>query len=83
MKEYHFNEDEKCLYGKTKRQFNINHQLPSPEDITKLNEFMNKELENLNLDIKSKENYSAVCKLSAAKTTIYNRRRPGEVENLK
>ena len=65
------------------RQFNKDHKLPSPRDITKLNEYMNNAVKKLDLETKSKENYKGVADLVAAKVTLYNRRRPGEVENLK
>ena len=65
------------------RQFNKEILLPIPEDVTKLNEFMNAEISNLDLQTTTPENFKYVSQLCGAKSTLYNRRRPGEVENLK
>ena len=65
------------------RQFNKEVLLPVPEDVTKLNDYMNEEINNLDLNTITLENFKKVSRLCGAKITLYNRRRPGEVENLK
>ena len=63
------------------RQFNKVEQLPSPQDIKTLVEHIERAIESLDLDPKSctPENFRTAVKLVAAKITLYNRRRPGEV----
>ena len=64
------------------RQFNKDVSLPHPEDLKKLNIFMEEELKELDLTIRTEANFKKVASTSAAKLTMFNRRRPGEVENL-
>ena len=60
------------------RQFNKDVSLPHPEDLNKLNIFM-EELKELDLTIRTQANFKKVASTSAAKLTMFNRRRPEEV----
>ena len=64
------------------RQFNKEILLPIAEDDTKLNGFTNAEISNLDLQTTTPENFKYISQLCGAKSTPYNRRRLGEVENL-
>ena len=65
------------------RQFNKETKLPHPSDLNKLNDFMAKKLRKLDLTMKTGKNFKLVAKVVAAKVTMYNRRRPGEMENMR
>ena len=64
------------------RQFNKRQVLPDPNDIQKLNEYMNTQLSSIDLEEISLENYNKVARLVATKLLQYNRRRPGEIEAI-
>lgn len=65
------------------RQFNKEIYLPHPSDLAKLNEFLAKKLCDLDLAVKTPQNFKLVAEVVAAKVSMYNRRRPGEMENMR
>ena len=64
------------------RQFNKVIALPVPEDVTGLNEYLNIAVAAADLTTKTADNYKQNANICGAKLALYNRRRPGEVENL-
>ena len=64
------------------RQFNKVTYLPDPEDVVKFNDCLNTYVRQLDLTTTTPENFKKITEIGAAKLTLYNRRRPGEVENL-
>ena len=64
------------------RQFNKVTYLPDPEDVVKFNDCLNTYVRQMDLTTTTPENFKKIAEICAAKLTLYNRRRPGEVENL-
>ena len=64
------------------RQFNKVTLLPDPRDVAKFNDSLNKWSSQADTTDTNPENYKKIAEICAAKITLYNRRRPGEVENL-
>ena len=64
------------------RQFNKRQVLPDSGDIQKLNEYLNKQLSNIDVGEVSMDNYTKIGRLVATKLLQYNRRRPGEIEAI-
>jgi len=65
------------------RQFNKRPNLPEPQDIQKLNEYLNAQLTVIDLMVVDIANYTHICKILCAKLVSYNRRRPGEIEAIR
>ena len=63
------------------RQFNKNAELPDPEDVAKLAQFLISSLKSLTFD-RDIETFRKVVMLTEARLVLYNRRRPGELSNL-
>ncbi len=63
------------------RRFNKEIELPDPEDLLRLNQYIKFQLQKLNFE-KTEEVYNRVLQLVATKITIYNRRRTGEMEGI-
>ena len=64
------------------RQFNKVTYLPDPEDVVKFNDCLNTYVRQTDLTTTTPENFKKVAGIGGAKLTLYNRRRPLEVENL-
>lgn len=65
-----------------RHHFDTPKTLPHPSDIKTLTDFLVKELDALNLEDHSKDNFRRVANLTLARLITYNRRRCGEVEAL-
>ena len=65
------------------RSYNQKQQLPLPEDLKRLGEFLNNELSKVNLKDHTTTTFRRVSQLVESKLTAYNRRRSGEVQAIK
>ena len=66
-----------------KRQFQMEKNLPLPEDVKKLNVFLKTAIENFDSKDRSFVNFRLAVKLVEAKLIMYNRRRSGEIKALR
>ncbi|XP_033725242.1 uncharacterized protein LOC117315207 [Pecten maximus] len=65
------------------RAFNRDRNLPIPDDVRKLAEYMQHEILNLDLKTCSLSNYRKVAVATLARVTLFNRRRCHEVQAMK
>ncbi|XP_038063286.1 uncharacterized protein LOC119733978 [Patiria miniata] len=65
------------------RQYNLKQQLPKPDDLVQMNNFLTKELSNFDLSLSTLDNYRTAVQLVEAKLISYNRRRCGEVQAMR
>ena len=65
------------------RQFNKKVKLPEHEDLVQMTKYLQEQVEGMDLSIKTPENFKHVADIVSAKLTMYDRRRPGEMENAR
>ena len=65
------------------RAFNKVRLLPEPQDVLRFNTMLNSFIANINITDYSPQNFKYIAEVAGAKITLYNRRRPLEVENFK
>ena len=65
------------------RQFNKEVEMPTPDDLRRMNLFLGSAIKKLDLTAYTMSNFKVISETLATKLTLYNRRRPGEMENLR
>jgi len=65
------------------RQYNKEHCLPPPDDLKKLNTYLEDAIGKLNLKSPKYEDYRRAAEVLGSKLLMYNRRRTGEIEGLR
>ena len=63
-----------------KRQYTVRKELPAPDDVKKISDYLNSELQHMVLH---PDNFFKVVELCEALILLYNKRRTGEVEVIK